>query len=185
MRRDRLPVLGLAVLVTSLLTAGCGGSPVVGEAVAAENAVSTPSRAAARPSTRPSRPSRVAPPSASRPAGEVAPADLVGVWEGEYTCGQGNTGLKLTIKEPDGAALPTLFEFYPLPSNPNAAKGSYQMVGGLTGGKLKFRQEKWIDQPNGYVMVDLVVTSPLTSDVKLLSGDVDDPNCKGFSVRRP
>ncbi len=110
---------------------------------------------------------------------------MVGTWEGEYTCGQGNTGLKLTIKEPEASSVPATFEFFPLSSNPSAAKGSYTMVGAFSsGGQLVFRQQKWVEQPDGYVMVDLAVTSPIESSTRQLSGDVLSDSCKGFSVRK-
>jgi hypothetical protein len=178
--RAALTLLVLAPVLA--LTAGCG-QQVTGEAQpAAQVKTGKPSKATTKPSrsTRPSTPSR-------RPTSKPGSADLtalVGTWEGEYTCGQGETGLKLTIKEPEGDALPATFEFFPLPENPSAKAGSYTMRGRLSGDRMVFRQEKWIEQPPGYVMVDLEVTSPITEDATSLSGDVRSDNCKGFSVRR-
>jgi hypothetical protein len=170
---------GLALLLTS----ACAGTSVAGAPVPAENPVSAPAKTD-RPSSRsrpPVRLSSVAP--APRP-----PADLnglVGVWEGEYTCAQGLTGLKLTVEAPSGNSLPAVFDFYPLPSNPNVPKGSFSMAGSLTAnGQLVFKQQKWINQPPGYLMTDLAVTSPITAGVKKLSGDILLSACKGFSVRR-
>jgi hypothetical protein len=176
-------VLGLGL--TALLVAACG-QQVAGTARAAGNTSVATSSSKSRPTaSRPTRPS-------TRPSSSSAsatPADrldsLVGTWEGEYTCGQGNTGLKLTIKDREAGTVPATFEFFPLPSNPGAAKGSYAMVGAFSStGQLVFRQQKWIEQPDGYVMVDLAVTSPVEADTRQLSGDVLADNCKGFSVRK-
>ena len=179
--------------LTLALTSACG-QQVAGDAVA--GAAVTSVTKSARVSTRPSRPvaTSVRPSTSpggrpsSSPGGRPTPADLAGLagtWEGEYTCGQGNTGLTLTIDAPQSAALPAVFAFFPLPGNPAAKKGSYSMVGSLSpSGQLLFKQERWIEQPAGYVMVDLAVTSPIRPGASLLSGDVLDPSCKGFSVRR-
>jgi hypothetical protein len=184
------PALLIAALILPLVSA-CG-QPVAGEAVAAAGDVVTTATKPPRTSSRATGTTRLRPPASPASSASSTPStsdkldSLVGTWAGEYTCGQGNTGLKLTIKDPRGPSLPAVFDFFPLPGNPDAKKGSYSMVGSLSGsGQLVFRQEKWIDQPPGYVMVDLAVTSPLESNVKQLSGDVLEPSCKGFSVRRP
>lgn len=175
-------ILAVSSLLMFALVAGCG-QQVTGEPqAAAQVKTGKPSKTSAKPSksTRPGTSSR-------RPTSKPGSTDLtalVGTWEGEYTCGQGETGLKLTIKDPAGDTLPATFEFFPLPENPSAKAGSYSMRGSRTGDRLVFRQEEWIDQPPGYVMVDLEVTSPVTDDATSLSGDVLSDNCKGFSVRR-
>src|ERR1700716_4275923 len=137
-----------------VLTSACG-KPVAGEPRAAENAVRT-----APKTTPPSRrPTTSAPRSSAKPSTTDVLKGLAGIWEGEYTCGQGNTGLKLTIKTPASGEAPTPFEFFPLASNPSAKKGSYSMVGAVSpAGQLVFKQQQWIDQPAGYVMVDLALT---------------------------
>jgi hypothetical protein len=177
---------GACLLVLLLaLTSACGKA-VAGEPRAAENVARTVPKTATTSSRRPTATSTT---SSTRTTGKPSTADvlkgLVGTWEGEYTCGQGNTGLKLTVKSPQSGAVPATFEFFPLQSNPAAAKGSYTMVGTVSAaGQLVFKQQQWIDQPPGYVMVDLAVTSPLEPDATQLSGDVLMDNCKGFSVRK-
>jgi hypothetical protein len=157
------------------------GKPVAGEPRAAQNAVRTAPR-----TTTPSRkPTTSAPRTSGKPSTSDVLKGLAGTWNGEYTCGQGDTGLKLTVKAPESGALPATFEFFPLAGNPSAKKGSYTVIGAISpAGQLVFKQQQWIDQPEGYVMVDLAVTSPLTADAAQLSGDVLMDNCKGFSVRR-
>lgn len=109
---------------------------------------------------------------------------LVGTWEGRYTCAQGVTGLKLSIEPVDDETVRALFEFFPVPENADTLEGSYQLLGAYRGNRLVFRQEKWIKQPENYLMVDLEVTSPVEPDMNVLSGNVLSPDCKGFSVSR-
>ena len=169
-----------------LLTSACGKAVGGEPRAASDNVVRTTPRTASpiRPSTS-SRPTTSAPRTSTKPSTSDVLTGLAGTWEGEYTCGQGNTGLKLTIRSPQGGAAPTTFEFFPVAGNPAAKKGSYAMIGAISpAGQLVFKQQQWIDQPPGYVMVDLAVTSPLSPDASQLSGDVLMDNCKGFSVRR-
>ena len=176
---------GVCLVVLLLALATACGKPVAGEPRAAEGVVRTTPK-----TTTPTRvTSATRPPSSTRPSGKPSNSDvlrgLVGTWDGEYTCGQGNTGLVLTIKPARGEELPATFEFFPLASNPSAKQGSYSMVGAISPrGQLVFKQQQWINQPPGYAMVDLAVTSPLTPDTTNLSGDVLMDNCKGFSVRK-
>ena len=170
----------LCLLVLLALTSACG-KPVAGEPRAAENVV----RTAPKTTTSSRKPTTSAPRTSAKPSTADVLKGLAGTWEGEYTCGQGNTGLKLTVKTPSSGVAPTTFEFFPLAGNPSAQKGSYSMVGAISpAGQLVFKQQQWIDQPAGYVMVDLAVTSPLAPDSSQLSGDVLMDNCKGFSVRK-
>jgi hypothetical protein len=179
--RERRTLVLLGLILT-LAPAACGQA-IPGDAVAARGLAAPVSTTKTPTTTSTSRPTTSAPATSARPSDVLA--GLAGTWAGEYTCAQGNTGLRLTIKEPSGDALPATFEFFPLPANPAAKKGSYSMLGGLSpAGQLVFRQQQWIDQPAGYVMVDLAVTSPLDADAAQLSGDVLEASCKGFSVRR-
>lgn len=177
---------GVCLVVLLLALATACGKPVVGEPRAAGNGVGTTSKRVTTTATGSRKlTATTRPPVSSRPSTSDVLSGLVGTWEGEYTCGQGNTGLRLVIKPPEGATLPATFEFFPLPSNPSAKEGSYTMKGERgASGQLVFKQQQWIAQPAGYVMVDIAVTSPLSADVTQLSGDVLMDNCKGFSVRR-
>ena len=175
---------GACLLALLLVLVSACGKPIAGEprAASAGEVVRTSTPRAPTSSRRPT----TTPPRSSRPASTSdVLSGLTGAWEGEYTCGQGNTGLRLTIAAVrDGVASAT-FEFFPLAGNPSAKAGKYTMVGALgSSGQLVFKQQQWIEQPPGYVMVDLAVTSPLSPDATQLSGDVLMDNCKGFSVRR-
>jgi hypothetical protein len=168
------------------LSAACG-SQVSGTPKAAENVVAGPAititagrTASSQPTSTTSSPTSTAP-----PTGSDRLAVLTGSWEGEYTCAQGETGLRLTIGEPAGDTLPATFAFYPLPENPEAEEGAFEMLGSVDANdQLVFKQQKWINRPEGYFMVDIAVTSPIQADVEQLSGDVLHDTCKGFAVRR-
>jgi hypothetical protein len=77
-----------------------------------------------------------------------------------------------------GDALPTIFKFSPLPENPRAASGSFSMIGTETGEKL----DNWINQPDGYSMVDLEVIDPRQGGT--LSGAVISGSCSDFLVHK-
>jgi hypothetical protein len=156
----------LLVLPIAVVTTSCAQS-IRGNAVAVAGA------------PRPSATSSSAP---SSSAGRFDLASLEGVWEGDYTCGQGKTGLRLEIGAVEGDTLSTTFTFSPLAKNPTAASGSFSMIGTETGGKLVFKQDKWMNQPDGYSMVDLEVSDPPQGGT--LSGVVIGGSCSDFSVHK-
>ncbi len=106
---------------------------------------------------------------------------VLGKWKGKYTgCNQGTTGLTLTIKaRKSGNRISAIFKFYPLPSNPAPAKGSYLMSGYYFPGGIQLNQVRWIDNPGGYSMVNIVGGAPRHGRI---SGAV--VGCTAFSVKR-
>jgi Copper amine oxidase N-terminal domain len=76
----------------------------------------------------------------------------VGIYEGWYVATQGKSGLTLKIEE-DKA----IFKFYPLPENPSAKAGEFEMYYDYDEdtGYIELKYNKWIKQPSGYVSVDL------------------------------
>lgn len=116
-------------------------------------------------------------------AAAPAAASVRGTWEGTYTCAQGETGLRLTIGGSSDGALDATFAFYPVASNPTVPPGSFAMTGDYSAGQLQLHADHWIDQPNGYTMVDL--------SGRVVSADAIDGSvlaqvgqCDTFSVRR-
>lgn len=83
------------------------------------------------------------------------PVDATGRWAGSYTCSQGITGLTLDIGASIGGLVPATFNFYPLPSNPDVATGSFRMSGELVDARLVLLAGEWLDQPPAYRTVDL------------------------------
>ena len=169
--RRRGPAGPVLFLVTLVITLAACSKPVTGTPAAAPGA-----------ETREEETTTTETSAETTASGDLEP--LVGVWSGEYTCLQGETGLRMTIEPPDEESVKVVFEFFPVPENPGAQTGSFEMVGAFSGDQLQFKQQKWIDQPPTYQMVDLVVTSPVEPDMNVLSGDVEFEGCKGFSVRR-
>jgi len=82
-------------------------------------------------------------------------AELVGVYTGSYTAGQGGTGLTLTIFM-EGSECKAIFEFYSLPGRNNVPNGSYYMdVTKEATGNFYFKATKWIDHPSMYNTLNL------------------------------
>jgi hypothetical protein len=89
--------------------------------------------------------------------------NLIGVWEGSYVANQGETGLTLTVTKENGS-LQAVFKFYNLPGKTNAAEGSYYMNITYQNGKYTFKGYEWIEQPSGYVFLNLEGTVDLTGN---------------------
>ena len=115
------------------------------------------------------------------------PIPLHSEWTGRYTCGQGLTGVVLTIDaQRSGEAIAT-FEFGPLPENPRVPTGSYKLTGHLRLAKdgtleLELVPDQWLDQPSGYVMVGVTAVSDRRH--RMLSGTMDISNCGAIDVKR-
>ncbi len=120
-------------------------------------------------------------------AQEIKPS-LTGNWRGSYVCVQGKTGLDLIIENQSEARFSGYFHFYALPENPEAKEGCFAVTGRLNS-DASFVTEagNWIDQPLGYVTVDL--NGKLAGTGKNLSGTVTGPrfvnvNCQSFSLKK-
>ncbi|MFJ5532947.1 protein kinase [Streptomyces sp. NPDC093261] len=117
----------------------------------------------------------------SSPAANVV--GLSGQWSGSYVCNQGITGLVLTIEQHDDGTAEAVFAFYPAPSNPQVPRGSFAMAGTVQNGVLTLRATHWINQPPGYLTVDLQGSYD-TSTPNHLDGRIYGPNCTTFSADR-
>jgi hypothetical protein len=104
---------------------------------------------------------------------EEALKSLVGLWEGSYSAGQGETGLTLSVYEV-GGSFKAIFYFYNLPGQSNAADGKYYMnvSYNTSDGKFFLRGYEWILRPNNYTFADLEGT---------LAGDVFSGYLSGSS----
>lgn len=81
---------------------------------------------------------------------------LDGVWKGAYICGQGPTGLTLTLDGHADGRITGTFEFWPKPNNPYAASGSFRIEGTVADDQtFTLRGVQWISQPYNYSMIDL------------------------------
>jgi len=102
---------------------------------------------------------------------------------GHYWCAQGRTELTLVIEDVDGEAVSGIFEFdYPGGGTTDPANGSFRVRGALdastpSGPTLRLDGVRWIEQPDGYMMVGLVGTVSKTGSI---SGTVKGAGCTTF-----
>jgi hypothetical protein len=85
--------------------------------------------------------------------------DILGVWEGSYTAGQGETGLTLEVFQ-EGGEVKAIFKFYNLPGKSNATEGSFYMKGAYDSATKihTFTGYEWINKPQNYDMVTIAGT---------------------------
>ena len=110
---------------------------------------------------------------------------IAGEWTGKYICGQGITALRLSVADAGKGGISATFIFGPLPENPDVPRGAYRMEGSFDSltRKMQLHGIKWIDAPNGYVMVDL--DGRMDADGARISGLVPEwPGCTVFEVSR-
>jgi hypothetical protein len=118
--------------------------------------------------------------SSSIPTSSAQGSPVSGTWLGSYSCAQGQTGLRLTIQNPQGNLLTATFAFFPLARNAATASGSFAMTGNYEGNRVILEQAHWINQPLGYVMVSL---EGQVSGADF-SGSIFGPGCSAFMVSR-
>lgn len=106
--------------------------------------------------------------------------------QGHYWCAQGRTELTLVIEDVDGDAVSGIFEFdYPGGGTTDPANGSFRVRGSLESNTASIPSSRtvrldgvrWIEQPDGYMMVGLVGTVSKTGSI---SGTVKGPGCTTF-----
>lgn len=119
--------------------------------------------------------------SVHRTALPPAASAAAGTWNGTYTCAQGLTGLRLTVKTAAGDTLRATFAFSPVASNPSVPSGSYTMTGFMDPAGIFLDGNRWITQPSGYEMVNVVTSLPANHDTDL-SGSV--PGCSPLTLKR-
>lgn len=138
-----------SIALVAVILAACGRGPVTVEApmIAAD---AEPPAVAAGDAGRPSV--------ASAKASDV-PFERGDRYRGHYWCAQGRTELTLVIEDiGDDDEIEAIFEF-DFPGSPaySPAVGSYRMRGtwDARSKTLRLKAHSWIDQPAGYMMVDL------------------------------
>ena len=136
-------------------------------------------------STR-SAPSAAAP--ARRDRGSARPAsaakDVVGIWQGQYHCGQGVTRLKLTIIDRGKGEIGAEFSFSATTDNTGVPAGTFLLKGRYQKSRreLTLKPYRWLKRPRGYFAVGLTGTyDPATNS---LTGSVDHESCEWFEVTR-
>lgn len=107
-----------------------------------------------------------------------------GTWEGEYTCGQGETGMELEVEEESGQ-LRAAFSFYEPSAGPEDPKGRFLLEGEVEeDGTVDLDPEEWIDRPTGFSMIGLEGEMKEGGDT--FAGDVTGAgsSCTAFTVER-
>lgn len=102
-------------------------------------------------------------------------------WRGSYTCGQGDTGMEVTLRPLGQGRLEGTLSFFPLPANPGVPRGCYRITGQADAtGAIALRGAQWVRQPNGYHMVDL--SGRLGAD-NGITGQVGGGSCSQFQLQ--
>jgi hypothetical protein len=112
----------------------------------------------------------------------LAEDTVAGAWVGHYLCGQGTTGLTLTVATTRGSPMRALFHFYADQSDHSVPEGCYEMEGtyDVLARHVELVAGKWILQPDGYVTVDL--SGDVSSDGSVMKGAVIGPGCGAFEL---
>jgi hypothetical protein len=103
--------------------------------------------------------------------------DLTGHFEGTYICRQGETAMTLDTLAKDSGNIVALMSFGGTNGLP---KGSYTMVGNWNGAKFRLKANEWVNQPAGYIMVDIEGEV----GARGVSGNIQSPACSNFSAVR-
>jgi hypothetical protein len=181
--RRRVAVAGLVVVPVLMLFSACkddgstpfgltGGSGGGGGAAAAGESTA-PATSGGASSSGTANPQLGGGSGSSSGSGELA--GLAGVWSGTYHCYQGATTMQLTLAV-DGSAITGSFQF-----QVDSTTGSYSVTGVQAGDKVVLHAGQWINQPDGYSLVDFEIT---TISPTRLTGNVDGEGCSTFSVTK-
>lgn len=110
---------------------------------------------------------------------------LDGVWEGAYDCGQGRTGLTLTLDATPSGQVTGVFDFWPRSDNPSVPRGSFRVEGTISqAGQLQLHGVSWISQPYNYSMVGLQGTVYRGSPDSMLGDVTGAPSCSRWAAKR-
>jgi hypothetical protein len=103
--------------------------------------------------------------------------DFTGHFEGAYICSKGKNTMILDTLAKESGKIVALMSFG---GTDNFPKGSYTMIGNWTGAKFNLKANEWVNQPPGYIMVDVegVVSA------RGVSGNMLSPACSNFSAVR-
>ena len=124
------------------------------------------------------------------PAGALAAAAPGGTpagtqtrtWRGSYRCGQGETGLEVTLRPVGQGRVEGTLSFFALPTNPGVPRGCYRVAGQAdsVGRSIELRGGQWLRQPPGYHTVDL--RGSIGADDGI-SGQVIGGECSQFRLQ--
>jgi hypothetical protein len=104
------------------------------------------------------------------------------IWKATYGCTQGLTGLTLVLTRVTETELTATFYFYAVPGNLDVPAGMFSMKGTYDPATrtVSLRQDRWIQNPADYLMVDLRGTVDAAG--RTFTGQVDYPGCSDFHL---
>ncbi len=107
-----------------------------------------------------------------------ANAQQASIMQGQYTCGQGSSDLRLSLTRRGTSELDAVFEFY---SPRDRAAGSFRLAGSISStGEFVLRPTEWVRRPTGYTMVG--IRGRLAQEGRDANGRVESAGCGTFSV---
>jgi hypothetical protein len=107
-----------------------------------------------------------------------------GTWKGGYICAEGRTDATLELTPTGGNEMEAVFDFYAYSGNPDVPSGRYSLTGAWEDNAIHLTAEEWIEQPPGYLMVDISTNPDLAIGPDRIAGSVDDPSCEQFILER-
>ncbi len=111
---------------------------------------------------------------------------ISGTWSGTYACGKVVRAMTVTLTGGADGVISGELAFGPGPKG-ESASGKFHVAGTLNNGLLRFRGDRWIEQPEGYEMVGFLTYAdpppPPTGEAGM-SGTVLAEGCQGFKLRR-
>lgn len=108
----------------------------------------------------------------------------MGLYQGQYVCAQGRTGLALRITAVSPTRVTAQFYFHAIEANSHVPQGCFTMRGRYDGatGHLTLAPAGWILRPRGFVQVTL--SGRVSDDSAHIAGVVIGPGCTSFSLQR-
>jgi hypothetical protein len=112
-----------------------------------------------------------------------------GVWEGGYSCAQGKTFMRLTLDGEWGGRVKGTFFFSSASwnggENRSVPDGEFEVEGTMAeDGTVILKGGRWINQPSGYMTVDLTARTYTDGEGTWIGGQVLSEGCTTFEGKR-
>lgn len=106
----------------------------------------------------------------------------IGLYQGHYSCSQGETGLALRISATSLTHVTARFYFHAIEGNPPVPQGCFTMTGRYDPATrhITLAPDGWIVRPYGFVQVTLSGT--VSADAARIAGNIIGPGCTTFSL---
>jgi hypothetical protein len=114
----------------------------------------------------------------------IASNGIEGQWVGQYTCGQGRTGVTLTINQEE-TEITAEFALYPLRENPSVPSGVALFRGTFNPNTLEMSLQgvRWLQSPgSNWVIVDF--SGRFDPELRSFAGRKHSPDCGSITLVR-